>query len=72
VQPPPAPRALGVDREIGLLLPCNVVRGDGPGTTLVQAPDPQTMMQVNGRPEVKDVADEATARLQAALATLED
>lgn len=66
-----AHRALGVDREIGLLLPCNVVvRGDGPGTTLVQALDPQTMVQIAGRPELKDVADEATTRLQAALATL--
>ena len=71
-KPPLAHRALGVDREIGLLLPCNVVvRGDSPGTTLVQALDPQTMVQVTGRPELKDVADEATTRLQAALATLE-
>jgi uncharacterized protein (DUF302 family) len=69
--PPLAHRALGVDREIGLLLPCNVVvRGDGPGTTVVQALDPQTMVQVTGRPELKEVADEATARLEAALATL--
>jgi len=54
------------------LLPCNVVvRGDSPGTTLVQALDPQTMVQVTGRPELKEVADEAAARLRAALATLD-
>jgi uncharacterized protein (DUF302 family) len=71
--PPLAHRALGIDREIGLLLPCNVVvRGDSPGTTLVQALDPQTMVQVTGRPELKEVADEAAARLQAALATLDN
>jgi uncharacterized protein (DUF302 family) len=70
--PPLAHRALGIDREIGLLLPCNVVvRGDGPGTTLVQALDPQTMVQITGRPELKDVADEATAKLQTALAALD-
>lgn len=70
--PPLAHRALGVDREVGLLLPCNVVvRGDSPGTTLVQALDPQTMVQVTGRPELKEVADEAAARLRAALATLD-
>jgi uncharacterized protein (DUF302 family) len=70
--PPLAHRALGLDREIGLLLPCNVVvRGDSPGTTLVQALDPQTMVQVTGRPELKEVADEATTRLRAALAALD-
>src|SRR4051794_31634695 len=69
--PPLAHRALGVDREIGLLLPCNVVvRSDRPGTTLVQALDPQTMVQITGRPELKDLADEATARLQTALDSL--
>jgi uncharacterized protein (DUF302 family) len=71
--PPLAHRALGIDREIGLLLPCNVVvRGDSPGTTLVQALDPQTMVRVTGRPELKSVADEAASRLQAALATLDN
>ncbi len=67
--PPLAHWALGIDREIGLLLPCNVVvHGDEPGTTLVQALDPRTMVQVIGRPELKEVADEAAARLRAALA----
>ncbi|GAA3342270.1 DUF302 domain-containing protein [Amorphoplanes nipponensis] len=66
-----AHRALGIDREIGLLLPCNVVvRGEGPGAVLVQAVDPQTMVQLSGRPALKEVADDATARLRAALATL--
>ena len=70
--PPLAHKALCVDREIGLLLPCNVVvRGYSPGTTLVQALDPRTMVQITGRPELTDVADEATARLRTALATLE-
>lgn len=69
--PPLAHRALDVDREIGLLLPCNVVvRADGPEHTLVQALDPQVMVQVTGRPELKEVADEATTRLRAAVAAL--
>ena len=63
--------ALNTDREIGLLLPCNVVvRTDGPGYTLVQALDPQVMIQVTGRSELKEVADEASTRLRAALDTL--
>jgi uncharacterized protein (DUF302 family) len=66
--PPLAHRALDLDREIGLLLPCNVVvRADGPDATLVQALDPQTMVQVTGRPELKAVADDAATRLHAAL-----
>jgi uncharacterized protein (DUF302 family) len=47
-----AHQALDVDRDIGLL---------------VQALDPQVMVSVPGRPELQPVADEATARLAAAL-----
>ncbi|HVQ91809.1 MAG TPA: DUF302 domain-containing protein [Mycobacteriales bacterium] len=69
--PPLAHRALDTDRDIGLLLPCNVViRADGPDATLVQALDPQIMIQVTGIPELKAVADEATTRLRVALDTL--
>jgi uncharacterized protein (DUF302 family) len=65
-----AHRALGIDREIGLLLPCNVVvRADGQNT-LVQALDPQVMVSVTGRPDLKPVADDAAARLRAALDSL--
>lgn len=35
--------------------------------TLVQALDPQVMVEVTGRDELKPVADEAVARLRAAL-----
>jgi uncharacterized protein (DUF302 family) len=66
-----AQRALDTDRGIGLLLPCNVVvRADGPQATLVQVLDPQVMVQLTGRAELRSVADEASARLRAALATL--
>jgi N-acetylglucosamine malate deacetylase 2 len=69
--PPLARRALDADRDIGLLLPCNVVvRADGPDATLVQALDPQIMVQITNKPELKDVADEATTRLRKALDTL--
>jgi len=65
-----AHRALDIDREIGLLLPCNVViRGEADGT-VVQALDPQTMVAITGRPELKTVADEATTRLRTALDSL--
>lgn len=68
--PPLAHRALDADRTIGLLLPCNVVvRRDG-DHTLVQALDPQTMVALTGLESLKPVADEAAARLDAALAAL--
>lgn len=69
--PPLAHRALEADRDIGLLLPCNVVvRADGADATVVQALNPQVMVQVTGNPQLQDIADEATARLRAALDTL--
>lgn len=68
--PPLAHRALEADRSIGLLLPCNVVvRRDG-DHTLVQALDPGTMVTLTGLDPLKPVAEEATARLDAALRTL--
>nr|MDT0665226.1 DUF302 domain-containing protein [Micromonospora sp. DSM 115978] len=61
--PPLAHRALGVDRQIGLLLPCNVVvRADG-DQTVVEALDPRIMVPVTGRDELRPVAEEAGARL---------
>ena len=62
-----ASQALEIERDIGLLLPCNVVvRRDG-DHTLVQALDPQVMVSLPGRPELQGVADEAAKRLSAAL-----
>ncbi|GLW74282.1 ABC transporter [Kitasatospora phosalacinea] len=68
--PPIAHRALEADRRIGLLLPCNVVLRAVPEGVLVEAMDPQLMVQFTGRPELAEVADEAAARLRAALASL--
>ncbi|WP_225850381.1 DUF302 domain-containing protein [Streptomyces sp. HPF1205] len=69
--PPLAQRALDVDRSIGLLLPCNVVvRAEPGGGTLVQALDPQVMVELSGLPDLRPVADEARRRLDAALDSL--
>lgn len=66
-----AHRALGVDRQVGLLLPCNVVvRGEGE-QTVVEAIDPATMVTVTGEQALKPVVDEAARLLRAALDTLE-
>jgi uncharacterized protein (DUF302 family) len=68
--PPFAHQALSIDRGIGLLLPCNVVVRAGSDGTIVEALDPQVMVTLTGRPELKPVADEVSARLAAALAQL--
>jgi uncharacterized protein (DUF302 family) len=68
--PPLAHRALDTDRRIGMLLPCNVVVRTHDGHTLVEALDPQIMVQATGMPAFAAIADEAAAKLRAALATL--
>jgi uncharacterized protein (DUF302 family) len=68
--PPLAYRALSADRAIGLLLPCNVVVRAADGCTIVQALDPRAIADVAGQPLLKDIAEDAAARLRAALGTL--
>jgi len=68
--PPAARQALGIDRSIGLLLPCNVVVRATAAGTLVEALDPQVMVTLTGQPELKPVADEVGRRLARALAAL--
>jgi len=65
--PPLAHRALDADRRIGLLLPCNVVVRAQGDETIVEALDPQVMVGVTGKAELRPVADEATQRVRAAL-----
>jgi uncharacterized protein (DUF302 family) len=71
--PPLAHRAVNVDRQIGLLLPCNVVVRVDPeveGTVLVEAMDPQVLADVTGEAELRPVADEVATKLQAAIDSL--
>ena len=71
--PPLAHRAVSVDRRIGLLLPCNVVvRADvaAEGTVIVDAMDPQVMVQVSDEPGLREVANDAATKLQAAIDSL--
>lgn len=70
--PPLAHRALTADRKIGLLLPCNVVVRTAGGQTIVEALDPQVMVEVTGEPSLEPIAAEAASRLRAALGPLAD
>ena len=65
-----AHQALGIDRSIGLLLPCNVVVRASAAGTVVEALDPQVMVTLTGHPELQPVADEVARKLAAALAGL--
>ncbi|WP_238419961.1 DUF302 domain-containing protein [Gordonia sp. 'Campus'] len=71
--PPLAHRALGVARQIGLLLPCNVVvRSDPerPDITIVEAMNPDLMVQVSGEQDLEPVARDAAEKLRAAIDSL--
>lgn len=63
-------RSLQAEPSIGLLLPCNVViRRTGEGT-VVEMINPEMMVQITDNPEMEKIADEVTALLSAALASL--
>ena len=72
--PPLAQRAVKIDRQIGLLLPCNVVvRRDTDDTTVhIEAMNPQLLVEVTGEAKLRPVADEVTAKLQSAIDSLGD
>ena len=60
-----AHKALQVEPDIGLLLPCNVVvRQDAEGRVTVAFVDPLVMMETVRKPEVLDVARDAESRLR--------
>jgi uncharacterized protein (DUF302 family) len=65
--PPLAHRALSADPSIGLLLPCNVVVRAAEGRTVVEALDPNVMVELTGDAALSLIAAEASVRLNAAL-----
>ena len=69
--PPLAHRALTTERDIGLLLPCNVIvyeEGDG---SVIGILDPISMMSVTENPDLDPVAQEAKKRLQRVAGSLQ-
>ena len=71
--PPLAHRAVNADRQIGLLLPCNVVVRADPKddrSVIVEAMNPQILVEVTGEPALRDIADEVTTKMQAAIDAL--
>ncbi|MCS6845259.1 MAG: DUF302 domain-containing protein [Caldilineales bacterium] len=69
--PPLAYRALSTDLAIGLLLPCNVIVYENDDrTTTVSAMNPMAIVDMTGHEALREVAEQATAKLQAAVAAL--
>jgi uncharacterized protein (DUF302 family) len=71
--PPLAHRAVEVDRQIGVLLPCNVVIRTDPDhadIVLVEAMNPRLLGDVTGEPRLNPIAEEVTGKLQAAIDSL--
>jgi uncharacterized protein (DUF302 family) len=68
--PPFAHRALQLEEQIGLLLPCNVIVYEKAGTTVVGAFDPMVMTTVIDRPEMRSIAEEVRTRLERVLAAV--
>lgn len=66
-----AARALEMEPQIGVLLPCNVaVREDTDGKTIVEFMDPHAVLELTGRLEVGEIAAEVRARLQRVMEAL--
>ncbi len=70
--PPLALKALTAERDIGLLLPCNVVvyATDEPGQSVVAAMDPVQALALTGNDAIGPLAAEVRARLERVLAAV--
>jgi uncharacterized protein (DUF302 family) len=62
--PPSAYKALSVEENIGLMLPCNVIVYEKDGKTVVGSIRPTSVMKTIGNPALNEVADEVEAKLK--------
>ena len=62
-----AKKALDLDRDIGLLLPCNVIVYEQSNGTIVEAIDPIAMMALAGGRELQDLARTVKHSLQTVI-----
>lgn len=71
--PPLANKALEVEPDIGVLLPCNVVVREGDDQKVTVAfMDPQSVLQLVDNPRVAEIASEVRERLGRVRDALED
>jgi uncharacterized protein (DUF302 family) len=71
--PPLAHKALTAERDIGVLLPCNVVvyEDDDPGESVIAAVDPEVSLGRVGNKELAPLAKEVKQRLGRVLDAVE-
>ena len=67
-----AHQALNIELEIGLLLPCNVIVYEDDGKSVVSISDPVSMFGVVKNPDLDSVAEEARARLQRVIKSIQN
>ena len=65
-----AHRALELEPDVGLLLPCNVIVRTHGERTVVSALDPEVIADLADHPDLTPIAEEATRLLDAALESL--
>ncbi|AFU01569.1 DUF302 domain-containing protein [Nocardia brasiliensis] len=62
-----AQQALDIDRQVGKLLPCNVVVRAEDDSIVVEAVDPDLLLRADNQPGLRPIAQDARSRLAAAL-----
>ncbi len=72
--PPLAHKALMAERDIGLLLPCNVIvyAADDPSRSVVAAMDPVAALALTGRDDIRVIAEDVRGRLSRMLQAIEE
>jgi uncharacterized protein (DUF302 family) len=71
--PPLAFQALTAERDIGLLLPCNVIvyADDDPAQSVISVMDPVEALKLTGNDEIRPIAEDVRARLTRVLEALD-
>ncbi len=71
--PPLAHQALTAERDIGLLLPCNVIvyATDETDRSVIAAMDPVEALELTGNDGIRSIAEDVKARLRRVLEAVE-
>lgn len=70
--PPIAHKALEVDENLGVLLPCNVVLKETNQGTLIIFQNPKETFSIVNQPQLSDFADEVSDRILKVIQSLEN
>ena len=68
--PPIAHKALQIEEELGLLLPCNVIVYEKEGKSVISVFNPMIMTAIIKGEEMEAIAEEVTGKLRRALAAV--